>query len=160
MILNACVHRRHPCLTPLAEGGEIELKYLSKGYTRWPGQGSNPRPLDYEFDTLSTGPLRPWMTYKYQTWLVGILNLWYHPLRLNFHWWEYLFRVFSSELKQTFTSVSRCDESDQFGLTSGQYLSKIWTKRLVLTYNTSYFNNIRHYSFVWSSLMANYHRIP
>ena len=59
MILNACVHRRHPCLTPLAEGGEIELKYLSQGYTWWPGQGSSPWPSDYESNTLSTRPPRP-----------------------------------------------------------------------------------------------------
>ena len=60
MILNACVHRRHPCLTPLAEGGEIELKYLSQGYIRWPGQGSNPRPSDYESDTLEILKLNVW----------------------------------------------------------------------------------------------------
>ena len=32
------------------------LKYLSQG----PGQGSNPRPSDYESDTLSTRPPRPY----------------------------------------------------------------------------------------------------
>ena len=41
MILNACVYRLHPCLMSLAEEGEMDVKYLSQGYTEWHRQGSS-----------------------------------------------------------------------------------------------------------------------
>merc|ERR1712115_281779 len=48
-----------PSLTSLAEDGEIEVKYLSQGYTKWSGLGSNPRPSDDESDALTVRP--PWI---------------------------------------------------------------------------------------------------
>ena len=57
MIFNACIHRRHPCLTPLAEGRGFELAT----FWFWVERTS----------TVSPNPLRTGLVFLWKTWVLG-----------------------------------------------------------------------------------------